>query len=714
MNGRRLIHILFATALAVALWPFYVTYVPLVAPFQVFLAPVLLAAVLITAASAELGALFFLLAFPLVNGLPYFFGIHENIPHAPTALVLFLAYLLGWSVRRVIEGGEGTGLRPRLQAGAGEALTGETRLPWVMVLAAGLVAVSVVITVLRFYNFYPFVARGAYDLVANVNGVTAGGARMSAVFSALNYVCGFAWFAAAIPLFLSSQFARKAAGALSLGVAAASLFGLVQHFVDPALGNTPFWVRMGQINATFKDPNAFGAVLSMAAPFALGAAIEFRGRRRVFFIACAVPAVLVFPFIGARSALLGLAAAVLVLVVLSMSRLKSLKQGRAVWAAGGVLLVLAIAAGAGAFGRVRLLERVAGNLKTLVSRGGLVSLSPERYFLWKEALAMTRDYPLTGVGTGGYIVELPNYYSVDKTPNPGGLERFRRNDSAENYFLQVGAEMGLIGLAVFMAVFAAVALRAVRGVRETRGKEGGFLVLGASAGMAAYFVNILFHSYIGSFETIFMFWTLAAIIFGISGRELRTRSDAAAGSSLCSRRNLKFAATLPEARGLKPVVLVFIILIILAFGAIHLWNSLHSLSIPARTRAFGLKQDFGVYPPEKTADGREFRWTGKTAGLRVRPAGPEVRVPLLASHPNIAKSPVHVRVFFTADLFRHRLPLGEIVLRENLWQEAAFSLPESARGEGILLFEVSRTWNPGRSSGVPDARDLGVAVGRIE
>ena len=76
MNGRRLIHILFATALAVALWPFYVTYVPLVAPFQVFLAPVLLAAVLITAASAELGTLFFLLAFPLVNGLPNFFGIY--------------------------------------------------------------------------------------------------------------------------------------------------------------------------------------------------------------------------------------------------------------------------------------------------------------------------------------------------------------------------------------------------------------------------------------------------------------------------------------------------------------------------------------------------------------------------------------------------------------------------------------------------------------
>jgi O-antigen ligase len=694
MNGGRLIHILFAAALAVALWPFYVTYVPLVASFQAFLAPVLLAAVLITAASAELGALYFLLAFPLVNSLPYFFGIHENIPHAPTALILFLAYLLGWSVRRAIEGGvERTELGLRRQAGTGETLTGETRLSWLMALAAGLVAVSVVITVLRFYNFYPFIARGAYDLVANVNGVTAGGARTSAVFSALNYVCGFAWFTVTICLFRSIRFARKAAGTLSLGIAAAALFGLAQHFVDPALGNTLFWVRMGQINATFKDPNAFGAVLSMAVPFALGAAIEFRGRRRIFFCSCVAPAVLVFPFIGARSALPALAAAAFVLVVFSMSRLKSMKQRHAFWAVGGVFLVLAIAAGAGAFGRVRLLERVADNLKRLVSRGKLVNLSPERHFLWGEALAMTRDYPLAGVGTGAFIVELPNYYSRDQTRHTGGLEGFRRNDSAENYFLQVGAEMGLIGLAVFTAVLAAVALRAVRGIRETRGKEGGFLVLGASAGMAAYFVNILFHSYIGSFETVFMFWTLAAIVFGRTATCVLNYEHRAG-------------------HGKAPAAALAGILVV--FGAVFLWDSTHSLSIPARTRAFGLKQDFGVYPPEKTADGREFRWTGKTAGLHVRPVGPEVRVSLLASHPNIAKSPVRVRVFFTADLFCHRLPLGEIVLRENAWQETAFSLPESGREEGILLFEVSRTWNPGRSSGVPDARDLGVAVGRIE
>jgi hypothetical protein len=253
--------------------------------------------------------------------------------------------------------------------------------------------------------------------------------------------------------------------------------------------------------------------------------------------------------------------------------------------------------------------------------------------------------------------------------------------------------MGLIGLVIFIAVFAAVALRVVRGIRETRGKEGGFLVLGASAGMVAYFINILFHSYIGSFEPIFMFWTLVAVVFG------RTAAGVP-NSGQQARRGRTRAAALAG--------------ILVVFGAVHLWNSTHSLSIPARTREFGLKQDFGVYPPEKTADGREFRWTGRTAGFHFRPVGPEVRVSLLASHRNIARSPVHVRVFFTDDFFRHRLPMGEIVLRDNVWQEAAFSLPGSGREEGILLFEVSRTWNPGRSSGAPDARDLGVAVGRIE
>lgn len=74
---------------------FYYKHVPLVKPFQAALIPSLLLIVIITALKVDYGLLFFIIALPLLNNLPYFFGITFDIPHAPTALVLALAFFLG-------------------------------------------------------------------------------------------------------------------------------------------------------------------------------------------------------------------------------------------------------------------------------------------------------------------------------------------------------------------------------------------------------------------------------------------------------------------------------------------------------------------------------------------------------------------------------------------------------------------------------------------
>ncbi len=81
MNGRSG-YVLAVAASAAAAGLFYKTYVPLTLPFQTAFVPVLAAAFLLAAANAETGTLFFLLAMPLVNSLPYFFGLYENVPQA--------------------------------------------------------------------------------------------------------------------------------------------------------------------------------------------------------------------------------------------------------------------------------------------------------------------------------------------------------------------------------------------------------------------------------------------------------------------------------------------------------------------------------------------------------------------------------------------------------------------------------------------------------
>jgi len=70
-----------------------------------------------------------------------------------------------------------------------------------------------------------------------------------------------------------------------------------------------------------------------------------------------------------------------------------------------------------------------------------LSLS-RRLELNRSAFLMIKKNPLLGVGLGNFLVQLPNFWQVN--------ERIRFLQPVHNIFLLVGAETGLIGLAIFI------------------------------------------------------------------------------------------------------------------------------------------------------------------------------------------------------------------------------------------------------------------------
>jgi hypothetical protein len=147
---------------------------------------------------------------------------------------------------------------------------------------------------------------------------------------------------------------------------------------------------------------------------------------------------------------------------------------------------------------------------------------------------------------------------------------------------------------------------------------------------------------------------------------------------------------------------------------VHFWNSTHSLSLASQTERYGLKQDFGFYQMEKTSEGREFRWTREYGGLTIKIEKPRLEIPLLASHPDIQKKPVKVKIYLVKEFFKQKKLLGEVTLTQSVWKTCEYSIPQEVGKEVILLLKVNRTWNPLKTLGTPDPRNLGVAVGRIE
>jgi len=55
-----------------------------------------------------------------------------------------------------------------------------------------------------------------------------------------------------------------------------------------------------------------------------------------------------------------------------------------------------------------------------------------------------------------------------------------------------------------------------------------------------------------------------------------------------------------------------------------------------------------------------------------------------------------------------------LTLKQSAWKTCEYSIPDEVGKEVILLFKVSRTWNPLKTFGTPDPRNLGVAIGKIQ
>jgi len=163
----------------------------------------------------------------------------------------------------------------------------------------------------------------------------------------------------------------------------------------------------------------------------------------------------------------------------------------------------------------------------------------------------------------------------------------------------------------------------------------------------------------------------------------------------------------------KPLKIISAIVIIIS-GASLLWNSTHSLSLASRTRLLGLKQNFGFYQLEKTADGREFRWTREYGGTTITIEKPILKISLLASHPDIERKSVKGRIYIVKDFFKQKKLLEELVLTQEFWKTYEYDVSNDVGQEVILLVKVNRTWNPLKTLGTQDPRNLGVAVGKIE
>jgi len=105
-----------------------------------------------------------------------------------------------------------------------------------------------------------------------------------------------------------------------------------------------------------------------------------------------------------------------------------------------------------------------------------------RLFLWRVALWLTSEHPLTGVGLAGYVAEYGPAAATLLQHHPGLHMPLSSVDFAHNDVLQFAAEGGVLSAAAFVLV-------GVQALRRATRRDGDALAHAAGAALVAIYVN---------------------------------------------------------------------------------------------------------------------------------------------------------------------------------------------------------------------------------
>jgi O-antigen ligase len=296
--------------------------------------------------------------------------------------------------------------------------------------------------------------------------------------------------------------------------AVVALQGIYQFWFQ--VGPEPFVLfgRFMRAHGTFDQPNPYGGYLGLVLPVAVGLVLagllRVRGSVRWQWVAwaggCGALMLAALVMSWSRGAWLGFGAALFLMVFAIV-----VQSGRAAVLAAVFVALLAYALLSGGLARLpmSIIQRFSDFLPYLgvvdvrgveVTDAKLAVLEPMAH--WQSALAMWADRPWLGVGIGNYE---PVYarYALPLWGVPLG--------HAHNYYLNIAAEAGVLGLVTYLMLWGMALLGVWRSMWRSTGWHWGVAlgVLGMVAHLSIHqlFDNLYVHG----------IYLLLAILLGVIG-----------------------------------------------------------------------------------------------------------------------------------------------------------------------------------------------------
>lgn len=286
---------------------------------------------------------------------------------------------------------------------------------------------------------------------------------------------------------------RRLIEVLILATAVSATYGIFQYLANCQRPGPP--VRSGGIMGSYM---VFGHHLALTLPFAAALLFIEEGKKKktIFGVAILIMfGCLIFTF--TRGAWLGAAFGLFL-----MGILKS-KRGWYLIPAGILLLITILFA----FPKSYFAQRIK---TTITLQDGSAQ---ERIYLWKATSQMIKDRPLLGYGWEGFRKVYPKYV-LPRAKQPGLVH-------AHNTFLDICIDCGIIGLGIFIWLFALLIYSSYRLFKYAGGKYSKMMGLAAIGSFTGFLIGGLTQYNFGRSDNAMLLYFLMGIIMALYPRKTK-------------------------------------------------------------------------------------------------------------------------------------------------------------------------------------------------
>ena len=115
-----------------------------------------------------------------------------------------------------------------------------------------------------------------------------------------------------------------------------------------------------------------------------------------------------------------------------------------------------------------------------------------RLLIWKTTLEMVKDRPIFGSGIGTFKMNYLNYQAEFLRKNPGYIKYSGKAGEAHNEYLQMWAELGIIGLGLFILIFYFFHKTIFNFYKSSKNIKDKTITLGLVMGITCFLIHSLF------------------------------------------------------------------------------------------------------------------------------------------------------------------------------------------------------------------------------